>query len=126
MENRLIKRAGLFLISAFCSLLPALPLSASSGTEGAHFLDIPVGAGPAALGGAYTSLAKDAYAATYNPGGLGFLESTQCSGQYLSYIDSMPYESPSFAVPLPRSSNCASAVDCPGSGLGGSVQYFGS
>ena len=42
-----------------------------SGTEGASFLDIPVGAGPAALGGAYTALATDAYAPIYNPAGLG-------------------------------------------------------
>ena len=113
-------------ITALCMFTLALRANASSGTEGAAFLDIPVGAGPAALGGSYTALAKDAYAATYNPGGLGFLDSTQFSGQHLSYIDSMHYEYLSFAVPLPRSQSCTSAVDCPGSALGGSVQYFGS
>ena len=41
-------------------------LEASSGSEGAAFLDIPVGAGPAALGASYTALANDAYAATWN------------------------------------------------------------
>jgi hypothetical protein len=29
-------------------------------------------------------------------------------------------------VPLPRASSCASPVDCPGSALGGSIQYLGS
>jgi hypothetical protein len=99
---------------------------ASSGTEGAAFLDIPVGGGPAAMGGAYTALANDAYAATWNPGGLGHLESTQFSGQHLSYLDTLHYEYLSFAVPLPRSANCASATECAGSAIGGSVQYLGS
>jgi hypothetical protein len=99
---------------------------AASGTEGAAFLDIPVGAGPAALGGGYTALANDAYATTYNPAGLGFMDSSQFSGQHLSYLDSIHYEYLSFGVPLPRSSACSSAVDCPGSALGGSVQYLGS
>jgi len=103
-----------------------LPSYASSGTEGAAFLDIPVGAGPAAMGSAYTSLSNDAYAATYNPAGLGTLESTQFSGQHLSYLDTLHYEYLSFAVPLPRRRSCTSDSDCPGSGLGGSIQYLGS
>src|SRR6266850_89122 len=86
---------------------------ASSGTEGAAFLDIPVGGGPAAMGTAYTALANDAYAATYNPGGLGFLDSTQFSGQHLSYIDTLHYEYLSFAVPLQRSKSCSSPSDLP-------------
>jgi hypothetical protein len=98
---------------------------ASSGTEGAAFLDIPVGAGPAALGGAYTALANDAYAATWNPGGLGFTDSMQFSGQHLSYLDTLHYEYLSFAMPLPRSSSCT-GDDCPGSGIGGSIQYLGT
>ena len=102
------------------------PARASSGTEGASFLDIPVGAGPAAMGAAYTALSNDAYAPTLNPGGLGFLESTQFSGQHIAYLESMNYEYLSFALPLPRSASCASPVDCPGSALGGSVQYLGS
>jgi hypothetical protein len=54
------------------------------------------------------------------------MNSSQFSGQHLSYLDSIHYEYLSFGVPLPRSSSCASAVDCPGSALGGSVQYLGS
>src|SRR3954469_13655135 len=99
---------------------------AASGTEGAAFLDIPVGAGPAALGASYTALATDVYASNYNPGGLGFLDSTQFAGQHLAYLDSIHYEHLAFAVPLARSADCASAVDCTRSALGGSVQYLGS
>jgi hypothetical protein len=117
---------NLTLIAAVLSLSAGPAAYASSGTEGAAFLDIPVGAGPAALGGGYSALANDAYASTYNPGGLGFMESSQFSGQHLSYLDSIHYEYLSFGVPLPRSSSCSSAVDCPGSALGGSIQYLGS
>jgi hypothetical protein len=116
-------------IVVFLGLLSfILPISsyASSGTEGASFLDIPVGAGPASMGAAYSALANDAYASTLNPGGLGFLPSTQFAAQHLSYIDSVYYEHLSFAVPLPRSSNCLNSETCPGSALGGSIQYLGS
>jgi hypothetical protein len=101
-----------------------MPLHASSGTEGAAFLDIPVGAGPAAMGAAYTALANDAYAATYNPAGLGFLNSTQFSGQHLSYIDTLHYEYLSFAVPMYHPSS--NQAEWPTSSLGGSVQYLGT
>ena len=102
------------------------PLQASSGTEGAAFLDIPVGAGPAAMGGAYSALAYDAYAATLNPGGLGFLDSPQFAGQHLAYLESIHYEYLSFGVPLGRSSFCSIGDTCVRSALGGSMQYLGS
>src|SRR5258706_8326700 len=120
------KLSRLFFILLGAVLSSELPVFASSGTEGASFLDIPVGAGPAAMGSAYTALANDAYAATINPGGLGFLDSTQFAGQHLSYLDSIHYEYLSFGLPLPRASSCSSAADCPGSGLGGSIQYLGT
>src|ERR1035437_9388035 len=73
---------------------------ASSGTEGASFLDIPVGAGPAALGSAYTALATNAYAPTWNPAGLARLSGTEVAAQHLSYLESMNYEYLSFVHPL--------------------------
>jgi len=88
---------------------------ASSGTEGASFLDIPVGAGPAALGSAYSAMASDAYAPVWNPGGLGLIENNQFAGQHLSYLESMHYEFASFVHPLGK-----------GRALGASVQYLGS
>lgn len=88
-------------------------VSAFSGREGASFLDIPVGAGPAALGSAYTAAATDAYAPTWNPGGLGFLNSTQFAGMHLSYIESIAYEYASFVHPLSQ-----------GHALGAAIQYF--
>jgi hypothetical protein len=88
---------------------------ASSGTEGASFLDIPVGAGPAALGSAYSAMASDAYAPTWNPGGLGLIDSNQFAAQHLAYLGSIHYEFASFVHPLGN-----------GRALGASIQYLGS
>jgi hypothetical protein len=90
-------------------------VAASSGTEGAAFLDIPVGGGPAALGSAYSALAKDAYAPVYNPAGLGFVETNQLAGQHLSYLESIHDEYLAFVHPLSE-----------GKALGISAQYLGT
>lgn len=107
--------AGVFLLIGSHQLAQASP-----GTEAASFLEIPVGAGPAAMGAAYTALATDAYAPTWNPAGLGRLSGTELSAQHLSYLESMNYEYLSMVHPL----------NAPGAdtrrGIGFSVQYLGS
>src|SRR5471030_2720987 len=75
----------------------------STGTEAASFLDIPVGAGPAALGSAYTALATNAYAPVWNPAGLGLLNGNEVAAQHLSYLESMHYEYLSFVHPFDKS-----------------------
>jgi len=87
---------------------------ASTGTAGASFLDIPVGAGPAAMGSAYTALAADAYAPIWNPAGLGWLDGVQVAAQHVSYLESMNYEFASVVTPVKKGA------------LGFSVQYLGS
>jgi len=72
----------------------------SSGTEGAAFLEIPVGARPAAFGSAYSALATDAYAPIYNPGALGFIRSDQLTAMHLSYLDSVDYEYAGYVHPF--------------------------
>jgi hypothetical protein len=104
-------REGFFI--ALLTLPLAFPVYASVGTEGAAFLEIPVGARPAALGGSYSALANDAYAPVLNPAGLGFLNSTELAGQHLSYISPNYYEFGSFVHPLSK-----------GKALGVSAQYF--
>ena len=110
---------------------------AAAGTESASFLDIPIGAGPAALGGAYTALATDLYAPVWNPAGLGFLNSTQLGGEHLSYLESIHYEHLGFVTQfksgagLGVSAQYLGSGDIPGADLGGTVQpsyssYFGS
>jgi hypothetical protein len=107
-------------LAAFTFYLPA-PLQAASGSEGASFLDIPVGAGPVAMGSAYSALATDAYAPVWNPAGLGFLNGTEMAGQHLSYLDSIHYEF--FSVVRPLAAPSGSATH---SSLGFSIQYLGS
>ncbi len=106
------------LLGAVCQ---TLPVWASAGTEGASFLDIPVGAGPAALGSAYTALATNAYAPVWNPAGLGMLTGNELAGQHLSYLESMHYEYMSFVHPFDISRE--SSVH---RGIGFSIQYLGS
>jgi hypothetical protein len=113
MVNRtLIGRCSL---SLGLLLTISVGLSASAGTDSAAFLKIPVGAGPAALGSAYSALATDAYAPVWNPAGLGFLDSTQVAGQHVSYLESISYEFFSVVHPLVM-----------GDALGFSAQYLGS
>lgn len=101
---------------AFASCFAACLLAAraaASGTEGASFLDIPAGGRPAALAGAYSALAEDAYAPVWNAAGLGSLPSAQLSGMHAGYAEVGGYEFASYAHPL-------GAHD----GLGASAQYF--
>jgi len=94
-------------------LFLSFPLHAFTGTEGASFLELPVGARPAAMGSAYSALAEDAYAPTWNPAGLAFLDSAQLAAMHMLYLESSSYEYGSFAVPLGH-----------GRGIGVAIQYF--
>src|SRR5471030_2939425 len=105
----------LFISSVSLLTMLSIAHGSSRGSEGAAFLEIPVGAGPAALGSAYTALAQDAYAPIYNPAGLGFLPATQIAAQHLSYLESIDYEFLSFVHPLAE-----------GKAFGLSAQYLGS
>ena len=95
--------------------LAPIYVHADSGTEGASFLNIPVGAEPAALGGAYSALATDAYAPALNPGGLGRVDGFQLAAQHLAYLQSINYEYASFVCPFQGKR-----------AFGASVQYLGT
>src|SRR5258708_5020871 len=95
------RRQALAVLTVVLSLSAFQPCHASGGSSGAAFLEIPVGAAPAALGSAYSALAYDAYAPTWNPGGLGFVDGTQLAGQHLSYLESINYEYASLVHALP-------------------------
>lgn len=87
--------------------------AAASGSEGAAFLDIPVGGRPAALAGAYSALASDAYAPVWNPAGLGFVPGAQLAAMHAEYAEVGGYEFASLVHPLGDRG-----------GLGVSAQYF--
>jgi hypothetical protein len=95
---------------------------ASSGTEGASFLDIPVGGAPAALGSAYSAQATDVYAPVWNPAGLGFLSAPEFTGTHVSYLGPLYYEHASLVVPLGKDHETGTAP----AGIGASMQYLGS
>ncbi len=115
-------RAIPLILAALLTVATQQLAAGSSGTEGAAFLDIPVGSAPAALGSAYTALATDAYAPVWNAAGLGSLDSTQIAGQHLSYLESMHYEFMSIVHPL----GDVEQQNATHRGIGLSAQYFGS
>src|SRR5580765_3396594 len=111
-QPRTIIIVGSMAMSAVCGLSEA---QAASGTEAASFLEIPVGAGPAAMGGAYGALATNAYAPIYNPAGLGVVPSTQLARKNLTYLKCIHNEFLSFVHPHGQRKT-----------LGGSMQSLGS
>src|SRR3954465_648025 len=93
------RRFGILpLVLAVCSTLSWG--SSGSGTEAASFLDIPVGAAPAAVGSAYTARATDAYAPVWNPAGLAFTDAPRLSATPLAYLAGIHYEYVGAAVPI--------------------------
>lgn len=86
--------------------------AAGSGAEGAAFLDIPAGARPAALGGAYSALAADGFAPIWNPAGLGAIEAKRLALTHLDHL-AANYEFAGYAHPL-RANH----------GLGVAAQYY--
>ena len=116
-----LRRYRAFLISAVIAVTCVHKGQASVGTEGASFLDIPVGAAPAALGSAYSALANNAYAPVWNPGGLGFLKGAEAAAQHVAYVQAIRYEYFSFVMPIG-----APADNAGGRGFGLSIQDLGS
>ncbi len=108
-------------IGIIMMMVQSVPVWAGAGTEGASFLDIPVGAGPAALGSAYTALATNAYAPVWNPAGLGMLADNEMAGQHVSYLESIHYEFLSFVHPFDKARDSDTHR-----GIGFSAQYLGS
>jgi len=113
-------RWRVFLLYTF--IFPARLCWSASGTEGASFLDIPVGGAPAALGSAYTAQANDAYAPVWNPAGLGFLHTVEFAGMHLSYIGPIHYEYAGLVVPFGKDRE----GELGPAGLGVSIQYLGT
>jgi hypothetical protein len=107
----------LFSVSLFAAITighsSLQPVWGSSGTNGIDFLNIPVGGRPAALGGAYSALANDAYAPIANPAGLGYLEKSQFALMHVSYLESISYEFASLVHPVSA-----------GRAIGASLQYL--
>jgi len=81
---------ALVLSAAVLGLLGALP--ASAGQAGFSFLEVPAGARAAALGGAYTSLARGAEAAFWNPAGLASFDGTELAATHTETYEHLRQE----------------------------------
>ncbi len=85
--------------------MTAAAIAAASGARAARsstadFLAIPVGGRAAAMGGAYSALADDAFAPVWNPAGLNEVQSPQLAAMHLDYAGAIGYEYAAFARPL--------------------------
>lgn len=108
-------RSGFFWLGLIAAGLLFASGAKAAGTAGADFLSIPVGGRAAAMGGAYSALAEDAFAPVWNPAGLAGLSSPQLGATHLSYPSSLSYEFLGAAAPLGASA-----------GIGISAQYLHS
>ncbi|UPT75064.1 MAG: PorV/PorQ family protein [Elusimicrobiota bacterium] len=79
---------------------PALAASSGKGTTAAAFLKLAPGARGAAMGESLGGSADDAYAAWYNPAGLGFLERVEAGAAHESRLAGISYDAAVLAVPV--------------------------
>ncbi|MCM2267546.1 MAG: PorV/PorQ family protein [Elusimicrobiales bacterium] len=93
-------RTALFAFAAGLAL--AAPSRAGGpGSAGVQVLKTDVSPRAAGMAGAFAAVADDAYAANYNPAGLGQLYLPEASAMYLSGFDDAKLQYLSFAMPLP-------------------------
>ena len=81
------------------------PVFAQQLTSGADFLQIPSGARGEAMGGAFTAVADDVNALTWNPAGLSMLEYPEFGYLYMLYLGDTGYNFGGFALPFRDGSN---------------------
>ncbi|MBL0349814.1 MAG: PorV/PorQ family protein [Elusimicrobia bacterium] len=86
--------------------------SSAKGTSAADFLKIGVGARPLALGEAYTALADDALALSWNPAGLSRTPHLSVVLAHTAYLESINFEHAAVALKLPL-----------GLAVGGALQF---
>ncbi|MFC1475109.1 PorV/PorQ family protein [Candidatus Zixiibacteriota bacterium] len=91
----------LFIVIGF-----SLNLYADDGDGGyaAAFLQVPIGARPAAMGGAYISIANDGAGVYYNPAGIGNLKQSMFASSYRSMGLDRSLSYVSFFIPTRKSS----------------------
>jgi hypothetical protein len=95
----------IFALVAVAIGLFALPGYGQSGDDkvgsiGFRFLNLGYGARPTGMGAAYTSLANDALAVFWNPGGLGMQERYSLNFTHSEYLVDTKYEAVAAAIPV--------------------------
>ncbi len=80
--------------------IPAQAASSGKGTTAGAFLKLAPGARGAAMGESLAGVADDAYAAWYNPAGLGFLERVEAGAAHEARFAGISYDAAVLAVPV--------------------------
>jgi len=107
MNNRkTYRRLSLSVLTVLMLVWIAEPvqgqLITKTGTTSAQFLNIPVGARPAALGGAVTATMSDATSMYWNPAGLALIEQNQVMVEHSEWFADLRHNFVGLAMPLRR------------------------
>jgi hypothetical protein len=89
-----------FLIIIFLLSSVAAGQNPNLGTSGAQFLEIPVGARAAALGGAFVGLSDDAASVFWNPAGLTRIKNNSAHFTYMNWFDFFDFNAASAAFSI--------------------------
>lgn len=94
-------RTALLVLALSAALAaPARAGGSGKGTTAGAFLRLAPGARGAALGESLSGVADDAYAAWYNPAGLGFLERVEAAAAHEQRFEGVSYDAAVLAVPV--------------------------
>ncbi|MFH1379428.1 MAG: PorV/PorQ family protein [bacterium] len=86
---------------SMCILLRSMLYAGSSaGSTSAEFLLMSNGARPSAMGDAFAGVADDVHAISYNPAGLGSLQSSELALMHSKWLLDTTYEYAAYAQPL--------------------------
>ena len=92
-----MKKNLIYILLTILMVIPVWAQNPNLGTSGAQFLKIPVGAGAAALGGAFTGVADDASAIFWNPAGIANVSGSSAHFSYMRWFDMFDFSAVSFA-----------------------------
>lgn len=90
----------LMIAALLLAAAPAFAGASAKGTSAAPFLTLAPGARGSAMGEALGGVADDAYAAWYNPAGLGFLERVEAGAAHESRLAGISYDAAILSVPV--------------------------
>ena len=121
MKNTCTPRVLAAALAAAClALASSLPLSANAdpryfsskavGTTTADFLNLPIGARAAAMGGAYTAISEEASAVYWNPAGLVQIPKLSAVFMRAQYLQNIGYQYAAYAQRLTYDSVVAGSV----------------
>ena len=102
-KNLLIIVVSMFMLSLLQAQTSTRNVS-KVGTTAATFLEIPVGARAAAMGGAFVSLANDASALYWNVAGIANLERNEVMGIHTRWLAETSFDFAGLVIPIGNSS----------------------